>query len=144
MSQSTNNQTPRSYHTTLDPVHAATACDQFLVFLLASGLVRFSELRAAIADFDTERKDDSVLDELVDRLIERKLLTAWQCDKLRMGKWKGFYMDNYKLLGPAEPHDPMMRNYIAEDTSTRKQVTLDVRYNETTPRIEYSVLMSDS
>jgi hypothetical protein len=28
-------------------------------------------------------------------------LTEWQCDKLRRGQWKGFFLDGYELVGVA-------------------------------------------
>jgi len=36
--------------------------------------------------------------DLADELIEKGLLTRWHCDKLLTGKYKGFYLDKYKLL----------------------------------------------
>ena len=31
-------------------------------------------------------------------LIDKNVVTAWQCDKLKAGKYKGFYLDDYVLL----------------------------------------------
>jgi eukaryotic-like serine/threonine-protein kinase len=140
----TDKHTPKSYHTTLDPVYASNECNRFLVLVLASGLTSYSELQDACRDFDTDRTDKKALDDLASQLVKREALTQWQCDKLRAGKWKGFYMDNYKLIGPVEPCDQANNKYMAEDISTHKAVTLRVKYNETAPRIEYSVLTANS
>ena len=39
-------------------------------------------------------------------------LTQWQCDKLRIGKWKGFFLDDYELIDFAGTEDDR-RIYLA-------------------------------
>jgi hypothetical protein len=123
------------------PPPSITQCDSFLGLLLASGLVSFSDLREACASFDTSRNDEAALEELCNHLIALQLVTDWQCSKLRSGKWKGFYLDDYRLLAQSEPSDSSNRKYVAEDVSTGTQVILQVRRLNAAPWIDYSVVL---
>jgi hypothetical protein len=129
----------RSYEPTVADAPTNTQCDRFVALLLASGLVQFLELRDACAGFDTNRTDDNALQELCDRLVSRQLVTEWQCNKLRSGKWEGFYLDNYRLLSRSESSDSSSLEYLAEEVSTHERVTLVVTRLDDTPWIEYSV-----
>jgi hypothetical protein len=75
--------------------------EQFTTLLINSRL--FSELEAqelASVFQESCRKWNTpdTVDSFCDFLIATNRLTAWQCNKLRMGKWKGFYLDNYLIL----------------------------------------------
>jgi eukaryotic-like serine/threonine-protein kinase len=130
-----------TYQSTLETLYAWSECDRFVALSLASGLVRFSHLSEVCSEFDTDRTDGGALTEFCELLIEKHLMTRWQCDKLRAGKWKGFIMDDYRLLGPAGSHGVTSNQYLAEDVSTGKQVTLSVQYRKIAPYIEYSVVL---
>jgi eukaryotic-like serine/threonine-protein kinase len=74
-----------------------------------------------------------------DFLISTNRLTNWQCDKLLMGKYKGFYLDNYVLLGQVGK-DYESSSYKARDLKDGKFVRLVVTpVNQTGGRIEYRV-----
>jgi hypothetical protein len=106
-------------------VSVATEVDRLLALILSSGLVRFSELRAACVDFDTDRTDHTAFDDLCKHLIAKGTLTEWQCDKLRQGKWKGFYLDDYCLidhLGVTET----TTTYLAKNVETGKRVAITI------------------
>lgn len=52
---------------------------------------------------------------LAERLIEAKLLTRWQCDSLLKGKYKNFFLGQYKLMGHLGTGG-MSSVYLAEHT----------------------------
>jgi hypothetical protein len=87
-----------------------------------SSLASPSQLIDACQGFSITRDDSSALDELCQHLIEKGLLTDWQCEKLRKGKWKGFFLDGYCLLGKTG-EDP------ANSTSTYLCKNLDAGRN---------------
>lgn len=71
--------------------------DEFLGNALASGLAQHAALREALVEFDFSNRDHSTLNRLCAHLVGKGVLTKWQSDKLREGKYKGFYIDNYRL-----------------------------------------------
>ena len=71
-------------------------------------------------------------------LISTNRITEWQCDKLRMGKWKGFYLDNYLILEHVGK-DYSHSYYKARDTRDGKLVRMAVTPIEHPPYLEYSV-----
>jgi serine/threonine-protein kinase len=99
--------------------------DEFLLLLFASGLLTFSELRDACAGFDVNRVDDTSLDDLCKYLIANEAITPWQLDKLRQGKWKGFWLDQYRLLGHIDKAE-CETTYLAEEWPSGRQVALVV------------------
>jgi hypothetical protein len=108
-----------------DYAQSFSGIDKFLLLLFASGLLTFSELRDACAGFDVKRIDDTSLDDLCQHLIAKNAITPWQVDKLRQGKWKGFWLDHYRLLsqtGRAETET----TYLAEEWPSGRQVALVV------------------
>lgn len=58
-------------------------------------------------------------------LVVHGYLTCWQCRKLRDGRFKGFFLDNYELRDHLEVGDTNSR-FVAEDTRTGKTVILAV------------------
>jgi tRNA A-37 threonylcarbamoyl transferase component Bud32 len=73
--------------------------ENFLELVRRSELVEKDQLDRAIAEFP-QPADGSPPDAeaMAQFLIERDLLTSWQCEKLLAGKSKGFFLKNYKLL----------------------------------------------
>lgn len=66
-------------------------------------------------------------------------LTQWQCDKLVTGKYKGFFVEQFKLLRHLD-RGPDYSRYVAENTSTGAIATLrcfsgppPVRFREDPP-----------
>jgi eukaryotic-like serine/threonine-protein kinase len=103
----------------------ANEVDRLLGLILSSGLVQFSELRAACADFDTDRTDSTAVDDLSEHLIANGTLSEWQCSKIRQGRWKGFYLDEYCLvdhLGVTET----TTTYLARNVETGKRVAITI------------------
>jgi serine/threonine-protein kinase len=92
----------------------------FLDLLVRSGLLGTRSLSKACCG-----KDRYSLDRLCSHLVENGWLTDWQCNKIRDGKWKGFFLDKYKLLKYVAS-DPPSKTYIAEDMHTCKFVVLRI------------------
>jgi hypothetical protein len=103
--------------------------DSFVEAAVKSGLVSRQQMAEAIAAVQVELPSSSAdevrLGRLIQLTIERQLLTAWQCEKLREHKYKGFFQDHYKLLNWIVSGRALTR-YVAEDTRTGAIVELIV------------------
>ncbi|MBL8864875.1 MAG: protein kinase [Planctomycetia bacterium] len=73
---------------------APTTTDQLLGNLRKSGLVPTDRLAAALAGVDADDGPARVLD----RLVAEHLLTPFQAERLRAGKYKGFILGDYVIL----------------------------------------------
>lgn len=72
----------------------------------------------------TDRTDDTAVKEFIEFLVSQDLLTEWQCEKLREGRYKGFYIDQivrYKFLSFVRV-EADHTVYLAEDLLTKHQV----------------------
>jgi eukaryotic-like serine/threonine-protein kinase len=107
--------------------------EKFLALLFASRLFDLHGLEAAI-----EGQQTSDLAQLCEHLMSRDLLTKWQCDKLRNGQYKGFFLGGFRILDHVSEEGCL---YRAEECSTRRKVTLSVQPNAEWPGgIEYRVV----
>ena len=101
--------------------------DSFLDLVRRSQLVDTEELDRAVeevrADLGGDLPDDQ--EELAKLLIEAGLLTQWQVDKLLVGKYKGFTLGKYKLLGHLGKGG-MSSVYVAEHTLMKRKVAIKV------------------
>lgn len=102
--------------------------ERFLQLVVSSRLAPFIDLCAACEDFHTDYQDDRSVDELCDHLIEKEILTPWQCGMLRRGKWKGFFLGEYCLLERiAEMDVPETSNaYLAKEPISGRRVVMMV------------------
>lgn len=101
----------------------STPIDKFLAITLASGLLRLEQLREALRGFASEHAsfDRNDVRAFCDYLVAHDMLTPWQGEKLQLGRWKGYFLDHYKLLAP----DPeRVNHYLAQDWHTREIVVL--------------------
>lgn len=120
--------------------------DQFATLIVKSQIWSESEASAAAKLFAAEcrrSKTPPRVESFCDFLVASNRLTAWQCDKLRAAKWKGFYLDQYLLLEHVGK-DSVSSSYRARDTRDGKLVVLAVtprnRMDDRTDgRIEYRV-----
>ena len=99
--------------------------EKFLALLVASHLFDLRELEAAI-----EGQQASDLNQLCEHLVSREMLTQWQCNKLRNGQYKGFFLGGFKLLDQVSEEGSL---YLAEDCSTHRTVRLAVQPNAEEP-----------
>src|SRR5690349_3241965 len=103
----------------------ATPLDKFLELLQRSELARPSEVVAWCADLPISSTDSQAVDELCRHLTNKGVLTTWQCDKLRQGKWKGFFLDGYCFLKQIGKDDTSS-TYLCREVSTQKYMTMRV------------------
>lgn len=72
----------------------------FLKLLERSGIVAEDRLKKELATLSTKAAGRTVnLSDLASHLIDSGLITQWHTDKLKAGKYKGFFLGKYKLLG---------------------------------------------
>ncbi len=108
----------------------ARAFGLFVQLLSMSGLIEPHELERRLYTFGNDRPPQAdgplaPLKDLTDHLIDAGLLTFWQRDKLLDGKWKGFFLDGYKLIGHLETDDAYSY-YLAEEVATGRRFSLRV------------------
>lgn len=59
--------------------------------------------------------------------MAKGLLTDWQCEKLRNGKWKGFFLDGYCLLGKIEENPVNVTStFLCREVNSGRQVAMIV------------------
>ncbi|HJS09179.1 MAG TPA: serine/threonine protein kinase, partial [Pirellulales bacterium] len=80
---------------------ATISVDKFLDVVRKSGLVEEDRLGAVLEEVSPAPATGGGRDSqtLAQALIDRKLLTVWQCERLIEGRYKGFILGKYKLLG---------------------------------------------
>ena len=72
----------------------------FLKLLERSGIVAEDSLKEELANLSSIASGSKVkTSQLVEHLIDSGLVTKWHTDKLLAGKYKGFFLGKYKLLG---------------------------------------------
>jgi eukaryotic-like serine/threonine-protein kinase len=101
----------------------ASAMDKFLGYCSLSGLLDFERVAEAYQAFHNERPAHSTVEDFCDFLVRQQILTTWQCDKLRNGRWKGFFLDHFKLLEFVSVGETTSK-YVAEDLRTNRRVVL--------------------
>lgn len=105
------------------------AFDGFIDTALKSGLASREQLAEVVEavkfELSPAASDETRLNRLIQLAIERQLLTAWQCEKLRQRKTKGFFQDHYKLLEWIATGRALTR-YVAQDTESGAIVELIV------------------
>jgi serine/threonine-protein kinase len=72
---------------------------QYLTILERSGLVQRPRLLEAIAEITQEFGSAPTVDQVSKYLLRQGLITGWHDEKLRAGKYRGFFLGKYKLLG---------------------------------------------
>lgn len=98
----------------------------FLSLLQKSGIVPEDRLKTALAELSKHAAGRKVsLDELSDHLIEFGVITPWQSEKLQSGKYKGYFLGKYKLLGHLGTGG-MSSVYLGEHTITAQKRALKV------------------
>ena len=110
------------------PCSSETA--KFILLAAKSGLREAAELNDAFGAFrhkvPTPHVDGCAeLREFCNYLVRNDLLTHWQCEKLLQGCYKGFFMDNFKLLHHVGC-EGTCSVYTAEDVHRKRRVMLRV------------------
>ncbi len=105
---------------------ATTSAKSFLRLLEKSGLVPAERLTPALRELKIAAAGAVVnLDQLTGHLIDRGLITSWHRDKLAAGKYKGFFLGKYKLLGHLGTGG-MSTVYLAEHTISGQRRAIKV------------------
>ncbi len=101
--------------------------DRFLTLVARSQLIDADRLAQVVAEW----KRKATLSELddaqycADYMVERELLTIWQCKKLLDGRYRGFFLGKYKLLGHLGSGG-MSSVYLAEHVMMQRRVAIKV------------------
>ncbi|MEZ6056356.1 MAG: protein kinase [Planctomycetaceae bacterium] len=108
--------------------------DSFVAVLKRSGLVTAEQLKVLTDEFRSQNGDDSEGRPFGEFLVQKKLLTLWQIDKLLQGKHKGFFLGKYRLLSLLGKGG-MSSVYLAEHVLMRRRCAIKVlpakRVNDT-------------
>lgn len=105
---------------------AKLSTSKFLELVQQSKLVDENQLRSALDDLRAEKGPlPADANQLAKYLIDRKLLTEWHCEKLLDGKFRGFFLGKYKLLGHLGSGG-MSSVYLAEHTLMHRQRAIKV------------------
>ena len=79
---------------------AEQSAKSFLSLVERSGIVVKSRLKAALAKLGEKQSGQKVsATKLAEHLVDSGLITDWHVEKLRNGKYKGFFLGKFKLLG---------------------------------------------
>jgi len=105
---------------------AESSAKNLLKNIEKSGIADEDDLRRSIKALSAKHPGAKIgSKELVAHLIESELITQWHADKLLAGKYKGFFLDKYKLLGHLGSGG-MSSVYLAESKSTSQKRAIKV------------------
>jgi serine/threonine-protein kinase len=106
---------------------ATISADKFVDVLRKSGLVEEDRLGAVLEEVSPGAATGVGCDSqtLAQALIDRKLLTLWQAERLIEGRYKGFILGKYKLLGLLGTGG-MSSVYLAEHMLMQRRVAIKV------------------
>jgi serine/threonine-protein kinase len=88
---------------------------QYLAMLDRSGLVPRQRILAELSEVTQRFGLTPTLGQISEHLIQANLITQWHDEKLRAGKYRGFFLGKYKLLGLLGSGG-MCSVYLAEHT----------------------------
>ena len=119
---------PTPQRTSGGPNPWSAETDKFAALVVKSGLRNAAELRVAFTAFRSESPtphEDALaeLEAFCDHLVKRDVLTRWQCEMLLKGRYKGFFMDTFKLLRHVG-YEGNWSSYAAENVHTKRCVVL--------------------
>src|SRR5215467_2566344 len=100
--------------------------DPFLTLLKKSGLLPAEQIASAMERIDARAEPDTK--ELARAFVREGFLTRFQAERLLEGRYRGFFIDHYKvleILGAGW----MSCLYLAEDLHAGRQVAIKVLYD---------------
>jgi hypothetical protein len=118
--------------------------DKFLPLLVRSGLVSRDDLDSVVKSYRDEflpsHHCHDTITALSTFLVCSGVVTCWQCDMLRRGKYKGFYLDHYVVLDSLG-HDADYSYFLARDSTTGEhaRIALTPKARSKSSGIEYHV-----
>ena len=99
--------------------------DAFLDLVRRSGLVEKDRLSALLLTLKSEAGEHADAGLIANRLVEAEIITRWQADRLLEGRYKGFFLGKYKLLGHLGTGG-MSRVYLGEHVLMQRRVAIKV------------------
>lgn len=99
----------------------------FVDLVERSGLVDKDQLTDALIEANkaTEGRAQDNVDLLAEQLISRGLITRWQAERLLEGRYKGFFLKQYKLLSQLG-RGGMSAVYLAEHVLMHRRVAIKI------------------
>ena len=111
---------------------ATTPVGRFVGLAHASGLVAKEELQRACNDFESvagpSGTDPGSVEAFCEFLVAREIFTPWQCEKLKEGRYKGFFVachTRYRILSWVRTEEEYTV-YLVEDTQTKAHLHMRV------------------
>ena len=106
---------------------ASITVDRFLDLLRQSKLDDSAQLESRLDELRESNggKLPEDADAVADHLVRTKLITPWHTEKLMQGKYKGFFLGKYKLIGPIG-RGGMSHVYLAEHVMLRRRLAIKV------------------
>ncbi|GHT27423.1 hypothetical protein FACS18942_06730 [Planctomycetales bacterium] len=113
--------------------------NQFIELLRRSGLVEQNKLDETLAALDSELTPEQLDDVrcIARQFLKRYLLTVWQVRQLFKGRYRGFFLRQYKILGHLGSGG-MSSVYLAEHILMKRRVAVKVLPRK---RLEKSVYL---
>lgn len=112
---------------------ASASKEPLLEILRRSGLVEEREIDRLVESHPQASSDSAIA---ADVLAASKLVTSWQLDRLREGRWKGYFLGKYKILRQLGA-GAMGSVFLAEHRVMRHQVAIKVLARRLTGKPEY-------
>jgi serine/threonine-protein kinase len=100
---------------------------KFLDFLRRSSLVEPTKLDEALSEIKTKATAEQLNDTafIAKQLVKRYLITVWHTSQLLKGRWRGFFLRQYKILGHLGSGG-MSTVYLAEHILMQRRVAVKV------------------
>ena len=105
---------------------AGQSAKNLLKLLDKSGLADPDDLRTSLGALSEKAAGRAVgTKELSQHLVDSGVITQWHAEKLGAGKYKGFFLDKFKLLGHLGTGG-MSSVYLAETKNTHQKRAIKV------------------
>src|SRR5579864_9717905 len=105
------------------PMETPLVAESFVALLKKSGLLPADQIDSALARFAL--RDDAPPKDFAWAFLRAGLLTRFQAERLLEGRFRGFFIDQYKVLEILGAGG-MACLYLAEDTRSGERVALKV------------------
>ena len=96
--------------------------DTMVQMLARSGLI---DNAAALTALTRELKCDSA-SEFASYLVSKQVITNWQAENLLKSRYKGYFLDQFKLIDLLSGGTDDFDRFLAEDQQTAKRVVLRI------------------
>jgi len=99
----------------------------FIEILRRSGLVEATKLDEVLAEIESEASEEQLDNPtfIAGQFVHKYVLTAWQSKQLLKGRYKGFFLRQYKMLGHLGSGG-MSSVYLAEHVLMQRRVAVKV------------------